>query len=84
MVLNRVREKEKPRCKLSYKLLKVEDGYDPLLDIYTYPTLIQLKYFLGGIHHFVSGVGKWIFYGNFPYVLPLTKDDLEYWCIDDN
>ena len=38
--LNHVTEKEKPRCKLSYKLFKEQDGYDPLLDISPFITLI--------------------------------------------
>ena len=54
-------ENGKPRCKISYKLFKEEYGYYPLLDISPFPTSIQLKYFLGGIHHCVTVVGKWIF-----------------------
>ena len=45
---NHVREKVKQRCKLPYTLLKEEDGYDFLIDISPYPTLIQLKLFLAG------------------------------------
>ena len=44
VALNCVREKVKPKHKLSYKVLKEEDGYDPLIDISPYPKLIQLKY----------------------------------------
>ena len=73
VALNRVREKRKPRCKLSYNVLKEEDDYYPLLDISLYKTLIQLKYFPGGIHHCVTVVGKWVFDSNFSFTLPLTK-----------
>ena len=75
--LNHVTEKEKPRCKLSYKLFKEQDGYDPLLDISTFSTLIQLKEFIDGVQHCVTVVGKWIFDSTFPFVLPLTCDNLE-------
>ena len=37
---NHVREKGEQRWKLSYILLKEEDGYNPLFDISPYPTLI--------------------------------------------
>ena len=57
-VLNRVQDNGKLGCKLSYKLLEKEDGYYPLLKISKYPTLIQLKYFRGGIHHCVKVVVK--------------------------
>ena len=36
--MNRVREKGIPLCKLSYKVLKGKYGYDPLLDIFPFPT----------------------------------------------
>ena len=45
VALNNVREKVKPQCKLSYKVLKEEYGYYPLLDIYPYITSIQLEDF---------------------------------------
>ena len=48
----------------------------PLLDISPYPTLIQLKYFPGGIHHYVTVVGKCIFDSNFTFALPLNQDGL--------
>ena len=48
-----------------YKLFKEEDGYDPLIDIYSYPELIQLKYFPGHVQHCVTVVGRWIFDSNF-------------------
>ena len=84
VALNHVIKKVKPQCKLSYKLLKEENVHDPLLDISPYPTLIQLKYFLGGIHHCVTVVGKWVFYSNFTFVLSITKDNFHYCCINDN
>ena len=52
------RERVKTRCKTSYKLLKEEDAYDPLLDISPYKTFIQLEYFLIRIHHCVTVVDK--------------------------
>ena len=78
--MNHLREKEKPRCKLSYKIFKEQDGYDPLIGIYLFPKVIQLKYFLGGVQHFVTVVGKWIFDGNISFVFPLTCEDLDYCC----
>ena len=56
----------------------------PLVDISQYPTLIQLKYFLGRIHHCVTVVGKFIFDSNFCFALLLTKDNLDYCCINMN
>ena len=82
--LNHVREKGKPRCKISYELLKYEDGCDPLLDISSYTRLIQLKDYLGGIHHCATVVVKWVFDSNFPFALPLTKDNFDYRCNNDN
>ena len=67
--MKRVREKVKPRCKLSYKLFKEQDGHDPLFGISPFPTLNQLKDFLGGIQHCVTVVGKLIFDSNFPFAL---------------
>ena len=64
--------------------MKEEDGYDPSIEISPYPTLILLKYFLGDIQHCVTVVGKWIFDSNFPFAVPLAKDNLSYCCIDDN
>ena len=49
-----------------------------------YPTFIQLKYYLDGIHHCVTVISKWIFDSNFSLVLPLTKDNLYYCYINDN
>ena len=59
-----VREKVKPGCELSYKLFHEEYGYDIWIDIYTFTTLIQLRNFLGGIHHCVTFFGKFTFDGN--------------------
>ena len=52
------------------------DGYDPLLDISTFTTLIQFTSFLGGIQHSVIVVGKCIFDRNILFVLPLPCGDL--------
>ena len=82
MALDHVREKGKPQCKLLCKLLKEEYVYDTLLSISPHTTLIQLKDFLGGIHHSVTAVGKWIFGSNFPFALPITKDNLDYCYIN--
>ena len=49
-----------------------------MIEISPYPILIWLKYFIGGIHHCVKVVGKWIFVSNYTFALPLTKDNLEY------
>ena len=84
VALNCVQKKVKPRYKISYELFKEEDGNYPLIDIYPYPTLIQLKYFLVGIHHCVTVFGKWVFDSDFPFAIPLTKDYLYYCCINDN
>ena len=78
VALSYVRETGKPRCKLSHKILKLEYEYYPLLDISPYPTLIQLKDFLDGIHHCVIFFGKWIFDSNFTFAPPFTKDNLGY------
>ena len=55
-----------------------------MLDISPYQTLIWLEYLLGGIHHFVTVVGKWSFGSNFPFVLSLTKDNFDYCYIKYN
>ena len=44
--------------------------------------LIQLKDFPGGIHHCVTGVGKWIFDTNFLFELPLKQYDLDFCFIN--
>ena len=79
MALNHGRDNGKPQCKLSYKILRDEYGSDSFLDISPYSTLIQLKHFPGRIHHCDTVVGKSIFDGNFPFAVPLTKDNL-YYC----
>ena len=43
MALNHIREKVKLQSKLSFRLLKEEDVYDPLIDISIYPILIHLN-----------------------------------------
>ena len=79
--MNLVRDKLKTLCKLLYKVSKEEYGYDILLGICPYKTLIQLKYFLVGIHNCVSVVGKWILDSNFTSSLPFAKDHLDYCLI---
>ena len=81
VALNNVRDKVEPRCKLSYTVLKEEDVYYPMLEISPYPTLIQLKYYLDWIHHCVTVVGKLVFVITFPFLLPLIKVSLDYFCI---
>ena len=58
MAINHVREKVKSLCKILYTLFKEDIGYYPFIDISPFPTLIQLKDFLCGIHHFVTVFGK--------------------------
>ena len=84
MEINLVREKIEPWCNISHKALNEEGVYDPLLDISTYPTLIQLKDYLDGVHHCVTFIGKWIFDSNFIFALPLKKENLDYCFINDN
>ena len=82
--MNHVREKRKPQCKLWYKLFKEEYGYDPSLNIYPFPTSIQLKDFLGRIQQCVTVVGIWISDINFNFVLPLLCDNMDYCSINDS
>ena len=63
--------------------MKEEYGYYTLLEIYTYPKFIPLKYYLDGIYHCVTVVSKWIFDSNFPFSLPLKKYNMEYCFIND-
>ena len=84
MALIHVNEKEKPRCKLSYKPLKEEYVYDPLIEVSPYPTLNKLKYYLDRIHHCVTVVGIWVFKSDFPFGITLTKENLDFCCINDN
>ena len=55
-----------------------------MLEISPYLTLIQLKDFLGGIHHCVTVVVRLGFECNFTFVLHITKENLDYCCINDN
>ena len=55
-----------------------------MLDISMFPILIQLKYFLGGIQHFVTVVGMWIFDSNITFPIPLTCDKMDYCCTNDD
>ena len=71
--INSVIDKVKTRCTLSYRLFKKEYVDDPLIHIYPFPKIIQLKYFLGEVHHCVLVVGKWIFDRNYHFALPLTQ-----------
>ena len=84
VVMNHAREKGKPWCKILYKVFKDEYGHDPLICISPFTTLIQLKDLLSGIHHYVKVVGKWIFDSNFPFVLTLTRENIDYCCTDNN
>ena len=58
VALSYVKEKKKPQWNFSKKVFNEKDGYDPFIDISTFPTVIKLEYFLGGIHHCVTVVGK--------------------------
>ena len=80
MELNHVREKGKPRCKILYKVSKEEGGYDPLLDIYPFKTVVKFPKFIGGIQNCVTVFGKCIFGRNITLVLPLTNDNIDYCC----
>ena len=84
VALNHIRDEGGKPCKLSYKVLKKKYGYYNLIDILPHPKLIQLKYFLGGMHHCVIVLGKWIFDSNVYFVLPLTIENLKYCCINDD
>ena len=46
--------------------------------------MIWLKYFLDGIRHCATIFGKLVFDSNFTFVLPLTSENLDYCCINDN
>ena len=67
-----------------YKVFKEEYGYDPLLEIFPLPVLIQLLYFLGGVHHCVTLIVKRVHDRNFPFALPLNSDKMKYYFINDN
>ena len=78
MTLNHVIEKVNPWWKHSYKVFRKQYGCDPFIDIYPFPTLIQLTEFIGGVQHCVTVVGKSIFDRNNILSLPFACDDLEY------
>ena len=84
VVMNREIDKGQPRCKISYKVFKGEDWYDPFPDIYPFTILIQLKEFISGIHHCVTVVGNWVFDRDCIFALPLTQYELDYCCINYN
>ena len=75
--MTHVREKLKPWYKLSYKLFKEEYGYYSLIEISPFTTLVMLKYFLGGIQHCITVVGKWVFDIDFTFALPITRENLD-------
>ena len=55
-----------------------------LLAISIFSTLIELKDFLGRIHHCFTVFRKWIFDSNFPFSFLLTCENLDYCCTNDN
>ena len=61
--MSHVRDKFKPRWKLSHKVFEGQYGYDTLIETSLLPTIIQLKYFLCGIQHCVTFVGNWFLTG---------------------
>ena len=83
MALNHVRKKIKPWCKISYQLFGEQYVYDELLEIFPFPKIIQLTYFVGGIQHCVTFVGDCIFDSHVSSTLPLTCGNLEY-CFTNN
>ena len=84
VAINHIKQKVKTQFKLSYKVFKKQDVYDTFITIYSFTTLIQLKYFLGGIQHYVTVVGKCTFDNNFPVEHPLNRDKVDYCCANDN
>ena len=84
MAKNNVREKGKTRCKLSNIIFEKPNGCDPLLDISTFPTLIQLKQSLGGSQNCVTIVGKWMFDSNIPFAPSLNRDKMDHFCTNYN
>ena len=77
VLLDNVKQKGNPRCKLLYKLFEEQYGYDPLLDTSLLPTLIQFTYFIGGIQYCVIVLGVNIFYHSIPFALTLICDKLD-------
>ena len=84
VALNFVWEKVKPPWKISYKVSKVQYGYNPLIDISPYTTLNQLTEFLGDVQHCVTVVGKYIFDIDIPLALPINNENLGYCCTTDD
>ena len=78
VVMNCVIEKGKPQCKITYKIFKETDGYDPLFGISPFPTLIQLAEYLGDIQHCVTVVGKCIFDNNIQFAPTLNYSGLDH------
>ena len=68
----------KTMMKLSYTFIESKYEYDLLLDISSFPKLIQLTSFLCGIHYFVTVFGKQTFNSNIPFALHLTRNNLHY------
>ena len=66
----------KPEYKLTYKKFNKTYKYYPLLQIYSFPTLIQLIDLTHGIQHYVAVVSKYIFDKNIPFAFPLGCYDL--------
>ena len=44
----------------------------------------MLEYFIGGIQHCVTVVGKWIFDSNFLFALSINRDNIDYCCTNEN
>ena len=82
--MNRVIQKGKPRCKLSYKVFELKYGYYSLLEIYMFQTFILLKDFLGEIQHYVTVFVMWIFDRIIPFALLLAHYKLDYCCTNDD
>ena len=55
-----------------------------MLGIYPFPTLIKFKEIIHGVQHCVTVVGKWIFDINILFACPLTHDDMDYFCTNDD
>ena len=49
-----------------------------------FPTLFNLTYFLGGIQHCVSVVGKFILNSNILFLIPVTHDNMDYFYTNDD
>ena len=84
VTINHVKEKGKPRCKLSYKVFELKYGYYSLLEIYMFQTFILLKDFLGEIQHYVTVFVMWIFDRIIPFALLLAHYKLDYCCTNDD